>query len=72
MEPIILFPAHELTHQIYAICGFYAPLLSAFGIHECSADIAALCIAQRLGSMTGMAEYRLNIIQQDDFSFECH
>lgn len=68
METIILFLGHELAHQIYSICGFDAPLLSAVSIHECSADIAARCIAQRLGFVTGMSEYEQNIIQEDDFS----
>lgn len=68
METIVLFLAHELAHQIYSICGFDAPLLSAITIHECAADIAARGIAQRLGFHKGMTEYGRTIIQQDDYS----
>jgi hypothetical protein len=68
MQTIILYLAHELAHQIYSISGFDAPLLSAASIHECSADIAACCIAQRLGYHSGMEGYRNNIIRHDDYS----
>jgi hypothetical protein len=68
MQTIILYLAHELGHQIYSISGFDAPLLSAASIHECSADIAARCIAQRLGYGSGMEAYRNKIIRHDDYS----
>ena len=68
MQTIILFLAHELAHQFYAISGFDAPLLSSASIHECSADIAARSIAQRLGFTVGMLEYGNKIIEQDDYS----
>jgi hypothetical protein len=68
MQTIILYLAHELGHQIYSINGFDAPLLSAASIHECSADIAARCIAQRLGYRSGIEGYWNKIIRHDDYS----
>jgi hypothetical protein len=72
MQTIILYLAHELAHQIYSISGFDAPLLSAASIHECGADIAARCIAQRLGYRSGMEGYWDNIIRHDDYSDDAH
>lgn len=68
MEAIVLYLAHELAHQIITINGFDPPLLSAASIHEGTADIAARCIAQRLGYGAGMEEYWQKIIQYDDYS----
>jgi DNA-binding phage protein len=68
MQTFILFLAHELAHQFYSISGFDAPLLSSASIHECSADIAAFSIAQRLGYTVGMREYGNKIIERDDYS----
>jgi hypothetical protein len=72
MQTIILYLAHELAHQIYSISGFDAPLLSAASIHECSADIAARCIAQRLAYRSGMEGYWNKIIRHDDYSDDAH
>ena len=68
METIVLFLAHELSHQIHAVYGFTAPLLSTASIHECNSDIAARCIAQRLGYNKGMLEYEYKFFHQDDYS----
>lgn len=68
METIILLLAHELAHQIYSISGFDAPLLSAATIHECSADIGARAIGEKLGYRIGIQEYNAKYVIGDDFS----
>lgn len=68
METIVLLLAHELAHQIYSISGFSAPLLSSNSIHECSADIGARSISQRLGYNAGIEEYADKYVRPDDYS----
>ncbi len=68
METIILSLAHELAHQIYSIRGFNSISLPGHSIHEFGADIAALCMAQKLGYCLGMEEYKQKVMNRDDFS----
>lgn len=68
IETVILLLSHELAHQILSVVGFDSPLLSTASIHECSADIGARAIAQRLNLTVGMVEFREKYVVDDDFS----
>lgn len=68
METIVLLLAHELAHQIFSISGFDAPLLSSATIHECSADIGAQAVAEKLHYQTGIKEYEDKYVLVDDYS----